>query len=475
MKIKILKIFFIALLIFFANTIVSNAGIISVSSSTNGDTATVSVSSSVRLGAYTVSISGMTPISSSGGQGAGGSVITNASAEGFTSLATFTFNAPSVDTRVTVSAIGMEGADFSPQADETVSVTVKAKETTNNDGNTGGSSDPGNSNTGNNNTDNEKSSNANLSNLGIKPNDFTGFKPNKNSYNVTVPNDVTSVEVYAYKGDEGQSVSGTGVKNLKEGENTFEVKVVSEDKSKTNTYTIVVTREESENSENSNNTTEDTNTTEEEQIPEDENNTEASGLTLKSLKVEGITDKENITIEPNISPDFSPDIYEYTTTVQFDVNSLKIEAEPNSENTTIEILGNENFQIGENIVTILLKDNDTGEQQTYQIIVNKTSDVIILENNIKYIKWGIIIAIVVIILIAIIIAVVNHRRKTKIRDSEFGSNNIFDDEYDVPNNVLDVSKNDIDIHEDNYGLGTYDDYNNNDDSNRNRKRGKRFK
>ena len=475
MKIKILKIFFIAILMFFANTIISNAGIISVSSSTNGDKATVSVSSSVKLGAYTVSISGMTPISSSGGQGAGGSVITNASAEGFTSLATFTFNAPSVDTRVTVSAIGMEGADFSPQADETVSVTVKAKETTNNDGNTGGSSDPGNSNTGNNNTDNEKSSNANLSNLGIKPNDFTGFKPNKNSYNVTVPNDVTSVEVYAYKGDEGQSVSGTGVKNLKEGENTIEVKVVSEDKSKTNTYTIVVTREEAEDGENSNNTTEDTNTTEDGQLPEEENNTEVSGLTLKSLKVEGITDKESITIEPNISPDFSPDIYEYTTTVQFDVNSLKIEAEPNSENTTIEILGNENFQIGENIVTILLKDNDTGEQQTYQIIVNKTSDVIILENNIKYIKWGIIIAIVVIILIAIIIAVVNHRRKTKIRDSEFGSNNIFDDEYDVPNNVLDVSKNDIDIHEDNYGLGTYDDYNNNDDSNRNRKRGKRFK
>ena len=475
MKIKILKIFFIALLIFFANTIVSNAGIISVSSSTNGDTATVSVSSSVRLGAYTVSISGMTPISSSGGQGAGGSVITNASAEGFTSLATFTFNAPSVDTRVTVSAIGMEGADLSPQADETVSVTVKAKETSNNGGNTGGSSNSGNNNTDNT-SNNEKSSNANLSNLGIKPNDFKGFKQNKYSYNVTVPNDVTSVEVYAYKGDEGQSVSGTGVKNLKEGENTFEVKVVSEDKSKTNTYTIVVTREESENSENSNNTTEDTNTTEEEQIPEDENNTEASGLTLKSLKVEGITDKENITIEPNISPDFSPDIYEYTTTVQFDVNSLKIEAEPNSENTTIEILGNENFQIGENIVTILLKDNDTGEQQTYQIIVNKTSDVIILENNIKYIKWGIIIAIVVIILIAIIIAVVNYRRKTKIRDSEFGSNNIFDDEYDVPNNVLDVSKKDIDIHEDNYGLGTYDDYNNNDDdNNRNRKRGKRFK
>lgn len=473
MKIKILKIIFITILIFFTNTIISNAGIISVSSSTNGDKATVSVSSSVKLGAYTVSISGMTPISSSGGQGAGGSLITNASAEGFTSLATFTFNAPSVDTRVTVSATGMEGTDFSPQTDETVSVTVKAKKTSNNEDNTGESSNPVDGNK-NDDSNDEKSSNANLSNLGIKPNDFKGFKPTTKKYNVTVPNDVTSVEVYAYKGNEGQSVSGTGVKNLKEGENTFEVKVVSEDKSKTNTYTIVVTRESLENNEDSNNTTEDTNTIIDEQLPVDESNTDASGLTLKSLKIEGITDKENITIEPNISPDFSPDIYEYTTTVQFDVNSLKIEAEPNSENTTIEILGNENFQIGENIVTILLKDNDTGEQQTYQIIVNKTSDAIILENNIKYIKWGIIIAIIVIILIAIIIAVVNYRKRTKIRDSEFGSNNIFDDEYDVPNNVLDVSKKDMSLYEDNYGLGTYnDDYNN--DSSKNRKKGKRFK
>lgn len=477
MKRKILKIFFVAILMFFANTIISNAGIISVSSSTNGDTATVSVSSSVKLGAYTVSVSGLTPISSSGGQGAGGSLITNASAEGFTSLATF--NAPSSDTKVTVSATGMEDTDLNPQSSETVSVTVKAKENNTSGGDdTQGDNNPVDNNSENNDdnvSNNKESNNANLSNLGIKPNDFTGFKPNKNSYNVTVPNDVTSIEVYAYKGDEGQSVSGTGKKNLNEGENTFEVKVVSEDRSKTNTYTIVVTREKSENSEQENNTVDDANVIDDGQIANEENGEgEVSGLTLESLKIIGITDKDDVTIEPNISPEFSPNIYEYTTTVQFDVNSLKIEAKPTIENTSIEILGNENFQIGENIVTILLKNNDTGEQQTYQIIVNKTSDAIILENNIKYIKWGIIIAIVVIIVVAIIIAVVNHMRKIRARESEFGSNNIFDDEYDIPNNVLDVSKK-----EDNSELGTYDNYNNNnddyDDDNRNRKKGKRFK
>ena len=213
MKRKILKIFFVAILMFFANTIISNAGIISVSSSTNGDTATVSVSSSVKLGAYTVSVSGLTPISSSGGQGAGGSLITNASAEGFTSLATFTFNAPSSDTKVTVSATGMEDTDLNPQSSET----VRAKENNTSGGDdTQGDNNPVDNNSENNDdnvSNNKESNNANLSNLGIKPNDFTGFKPNKNSYNVTVPNDVTSIEVYAYKGDEGQSVSGTGKKN----------------------------------------------------------------------------------------------------------------------------------------------------------------------------------------------------------------------------------------------------------------------
>ena len=44
---------------------------------------------------------------------------------------------------------------------------------------------------------NKKSSNANLSNLGIKPNDFSGFKAGVTSYNVTVPEDVETVDVYA--------------------------------------------------------------------------------------------------------------------------------------------------------------------------------------------------------------------------------------------------------------------------------------
>ena len=46
----------------------------------------------------------------------------------------------------------------------------------------------------------EKSSEAVLSNLGIKPNDFSGFKASKTSYDITVPKDVEKVNVYATAG-----------------------------------------------------------------------------------------------------------------------------------------------------------------------------------------------------------------------------------------------------------------------------------
>ena len=77
-------------------------------------------------------------------------------------------------------------------------------------------------------TTNKKSNNANLSNLGITPNDFTGFKPNITEYATTVPNDVTSINLYAI-GIKGQTIKGTGTKELQEGDNNFEVVVTAED------------------------------------------------------------------------------------------------------------------------------------------------------------------------------------------------------------------------------------------------------
>ena len=123
-----------------------------------------------------------------------------------TNLASFTFKAPEVNEdktyKVKFSSTIMEDVKFSavPNSSATATITVKAKETSNSDsGNNGSSSSTGSTST-------EKpvekptetiSNDATLKNLGIKPNDFSGFKKSKTSYDVTVPNSVSSVSVYA--------------------------------------------------------------------------------------------------------------------------------------------------------------------------------------------------------------------------------------------------------------------------------------
>ena len=93
------------------------------------------------------------------------------------------------------------------------------------------------------NSSNKKSSNANLSNLGIRPNDFSGFKAGTTSYDVTVPADTDTIEIYATAQDSNAKISGTGSKKLEAGKNTFSVVVTAEDGTK-KTYTINITKSE---------------------------------------------------------------------------------------------------------------------------------------------------------------------------------------------------------------------------------------
>lgn len=190
------------------------------------------------------------------------------------------------------------------------------------------------------------SSNANLRNLGIRPNDFSGFRAATTTYNVTVPFSVSAIEVYASVQDSKSKVSGTGKnKSLKEGKNAFPVTVTAEDGTK-KTYTINVTR-----------------LTEAESPAEtpEETPVENTVLGLKSLNIE----------DSELSPAFSKDVYNYTCEVGADVDKLKIDVEA-EEGETVEISGNDNLQPGENTITILVKLIETGETKaTYQIIVNK--------------------------------------------------------------------------------------------------------
>lgn len=293
-------------------------------------------------------------------------------------------------------------------ASTTVNVAAeKNNTTTNNDTNTNGNSNGVNSNNGtstaNTTTEAKKSSNANLANLGITPNDFRGFKSGTTAYNATVPNDVEQVSVYAKVQDSKAKItSGTGKQKLNVGANQLKVVVTAEDGT-TKTYTINVTREEAAATTNK---TEDSNTTEN-QTAENEQTNEQSNSDLIKLEIEGYS----------LTPKFSPDIYEYKLDLHDDVDSLKVLTEGANHDISIEVIGNTEIKDGENTITVLVRNEETKQNSTYQITVNKqvAPNTQIDDNLNSAIKKAnkvrtILLAIVAFIIIAIIVfIVVRHR------------------------------------------------------------------
>ena len=257
-----------------------------------------------------------------------------------------------------------------------------------------------------------KSSNANLSNLGIRPNDFSGFKPGTTKYQVTVPEEVEEVEVYATTQDSQASVTGTGTKTLEKGINTLQVVVTAEDGTQ-KTYTIEVTRE-GENTENV--------------------QSQYSGDGLASLKIGDLT----------LTPEFDTNVYEYTVKYIGEGTELEVEATGTDPYYTIEVTGNKELVEGENIITILVSDPDGNNVAIYQVTVNKSlidEEAIAREQEEarkkeEQTKMLIIGGVVAILVIGIIVFIIVRRRK----------NRAWAEEYTVPFNSL--NDEDEDFYED---------------------------
>lgn len=378
------------------------------------------------------------------------------------------------------------------------SCTVKVAEKNSGDSGSSSSSDSNGSSSSNNTsgsnsnkndktTTSKKSSNANLSNLGITPNDFSGFTPSKTSYSVSVPNDVTTVSIYANKGQSDQTISGTGSKTLQEGTNTFEVVVTAEDGTK-KTYTLNITRETATENETENETANET-------ANETTGEITQTGYTigLKSLTISGV----------ELSPSFSTGVYQYTAKLIGDRTTLDINAIALDENQKIEITGNEDLKEGENVITIIVTNaentgssenttntlNETTEETvnntvTYQIIVNKSlvdEEAIARENAQKEQQkrtiiitiLGVAIAIVVIILI---VRYVRHRGEAEDFDGLYlpEEDNNYDDNFSNSNysdnlgneQQYDEDANkDFDLDQDNDGY----------EEHKSKRKGKRFK
>lgn len=243
----------------------------------------------------------------------------------------------------------------------------------------------------------EKAGEARLKTLGIKPEeyDFSGFNSDKTEYSVEVPNDLKEIEIYATTIDSKAQITGTGIIELKEGENDLKVEVIAQNGTK-NTYTIKVTREE---------TNEVVATTVEQ-------------FGLSTLKLEGLT----------LSPSFKVGTYEYTVELDEDLSSLEIKAEANEDDASVEIIGNENLQEGENVITILVTNKENEEVVTYQIIVNKKlAEQTVQTSWLKPSTWGkeekikiaIIIVLIILIICAIILKIKIGKENKKNKKSDF--------------------------------------------------------
>lgn len=167
-----------------------------------------------------------------------------------------------------------------------------------------------------------KNDNANLSNIiisggfSLTPN----FSESITSYDLTVPNNVDSLDITAYKQDPNAlSVEGDGTVRLNTGDNTISIIVTAENGTTKKTYNLVITREKS-------------------------NNADLSSMIIS----DGI-----------LSPSFNSNITQYEVIVPYEVDNLNIEAKTSSPNAQItSITGNNNLTVGTNnaSVTVIAED-----------------------------------------------------------------------------------------------------------------------
>lgn len=208
------------------------------------------------------------------------------------------------------------------------------------------------------------SSNAKLSSLSVGYTLSPAFSPSTYEYKTTVASTVNKLDI-SFKGQEsGITYTIEGNTAFKEGTNKVVITVTPPDKdtSKNVVYTIWVTKE-AEIPEVEGNIPDEEDEEEEEEEEEEEIEEEVIEiieLGLKSLMISGV----------QLSPTFSKDVYEYTAIYYGDDEILEILATASLEDSTIEIIGNEDLVYGENTIVIKVTGVD-GEELEYTILLTK--------------------------------------------------------------------------------------------------------
>lgn len=169
------------------------------------------------------------------------------------------------------------------------------------------------------------------------------------------------------------------------------------------------------------------------------------GVQLSELSIENYT----------LTPEFSSDVYEYTLNIgDTSVTNLTVDAKSDEENVDIEIAGNNELKPGKNIITILVTSEDDNLTTTYQIVVNideayaqKNQIIAGIDNNDLFMYIGIGVA-VLIILIIIIVVIVRKRRNAK-QDEDFAPLNTYSlDNFSNDDKSAKLENTDLDSNKD---------------------------
>lgn len=189
-----------------------------------------------------------------------------------------------------------------------------------------------------------RSKNNNLSSLLIEGGWIAPvFNSETTHYTSTVSFDVDSLNISAIPSDNKATTAISGNMDLVTGENIVSVVVTAENGSK-KTYTIVVTKEKNP----------------------DDLDAHLKNITINNAVLRDVFDSEK---------------YEYICEdIYADIEKLDILAETKIEGATTEILGNENLEIGTNVITIKVTSKDGSASKEYKILVYKLNEVLALKN-----------------------------------------------------------------------------------------------
>ena len=186
---------------------------------------------------------------------------------------------------------------------------------------------------GNVNSDNTNLSVLRLNHEGISP----YFDKNIKEYYFIANTSIDNLEVTAIPENSKSTVTVIGNNNLKLGENTIDIKVESEDKTKTSFYKIYVTRTD---------------------------NIDLANANLETLAIR----------EGTLTPEFSNNITEYQVEIPNSIENINILAIPQIENATVKILGNDKINVGDNKIQVIVTAENGTTIKKYYINVHRRSE-----------------------------------------------------------------------------------------------------